>query len=102
MGQDGLVDNGCHGTDVLSELTMSRSKIGAYMNQKWNGSAMPDMSDGATYLVLAGFGGGLGGIKPDGSRDRSTVNLLCNDRAAIFSALETAAEAAAGIAAPVR
>jgi len=102
MGQEGLVDNRCYNLDTLSQVTMSRSKVGAYMNEKWNGSAMPDMSDGSTYLMLAGFGGGLGGIKPDGSLDRATLNVLCNDRGAIFSALETAAEVAAGGPAPTQ
>jgi len=95
MGQRGLVDNSCNTGANLNQSTMYASAIGKLMSAKWNGSGWPDMSDGATYFVLTGFGGGIAALKPDGTFDAAGPNRLCNDRGKIASVLEAAATAAA-------
>lgn len=94
IGQTGLVDNSCNGNATLGKSIMSASKIGAYMNWKWTGSGAPDMSDGAAFLVLAGYGGGLAAYRHDGTYDAAGEARLCKDRGAIFKVWEIAAKAA--------
>lgn len=96
IGQKGLVDNSCKGNASLDKAVMSASRIGNYMNQKWTGVGAPDFSDGATFMVVAGFGGGLGAYKHDGSYDAAGEARLCMDRGAIFGLLETNAKIAKG------
>jgi hypothetical protein len=97
MGQTGLVDNSCKTSARLNQATMYGSEIGNLMSIKWNGDGWPDMSDGATFLVLAGFGGGVTALKADGTFDSAGLNRLCNDRSKIATLLEAAAIAAAGM-----
>jgi hypothetical protein len=97
MGQTGLVDNGCHSPVNLSQSMMSVGAIGKLMSVKWNGNGWPDMSDGATFFVLDGFGGGLRILKSDGTVDSAGYDRLCNDRAKLAPLLEGAAKAAAGL-----
>ena len=54
------------------------------------------LSDGASFFVLAGFGGGIGALKADGTVDNAGLNRLCNDRSKIATLLEAAATAATG------
>jgi hypothetical protein len=96
MGQTGLVDNSCKTNADLNQATMYASAIGNFMSVKWNGDGWPDMSDGSSFMVLAGFGGGIGALKSDGTVDNAGLNRLCNDRNKIATLLEAAASAAAG------
>jgi hypothetical protein len=97
MGQTGLVDNSCKTNVNLNQPTMYGSALGSLMRVKWNGNGWPDMSDGATYFVLAGFGGGTSALKSDGTVDNAGLNRLCNDRSKIAPLLEAASTAAAGL-----
>jgi hypothetical protein len=97
MGQTGLVDNSCHSSANLNQAVMSTSAIGKLMSVKWNGNGWPDMSDGATFFVLDGFGGGLVPLQTNGTVDTAGYDRLCNDRAKLASLLESVAKAAAGI-----
>ena len=67
---------------------MSASAIGKLMSVKWNGDGWPDMSDGASFFVLAGFGGGIAALKANGTVDNAGLNRLCNDRGKIATLLE--------------
>ncbi len=95
-GQSGLVADSCGDGSSLSQATMSASAIGAFMSVKWTGVGMPDLSDGATYLALLGYGGGLTSLHPDGRNDPAFRDRLCRDRPLIFARLEARATAAAG------
>ena len=64
------------------------------MERKWEGET-PDMSDGATYLVLLGYGGGLDRLISDGRWDRDLTDRLRKDRKQIFQLLEEPARLAA-------
>ncbi|MBK1876197.1 nucleoside hydrolase-like domain-containing protein [Pelagicoccus mobilis] len=101
-GQQGMAENICQTAGELDRELMLNSRIGRYLDTKWIGygrqKGMPDFSDGATFLVLMGFGGGLDYHSTNGivANQEEANALLCADRPKIFALLEERAIAAAG------
>ncbi len=95
IGEDGLVKNSCNDNTKFPMTDALASKTGNWLKTKIV-SGTPDFSDGASYLILLGFAGGIESFKSDASYDASKNNAMCKDRKPIFDIMQRASLAAQG------